>query len=58
MTYVYNGAVISNVQPTQEIPQDALIIENTDYADEEWVDQGIIPPNGVSLVNTLLLLWT
>ena len=50
VTYVHNGAVISNVKPTQEIPQDALIVENTDYVDEEWVDQGIAPPNGVSVL--------
>ena len=50
MTYVHNGAVISNVKPTQEIPQDALIVENTDYVDEEFVDQGIAPPNGVSVL--------
>jgi hypothetical protein len=56
--YVPNGAVISNVQPTQEIPQDALIIENTDYDDEEWLDQGVVPPNGVSLVIVLLFLCT
>ena len=55
VTYVHNGAVISNVQPTQEIPQDALILVNTDYDDEEWVDQGVVPPNGVSVVNALLL---
>ena len=58
MTYVNNGAVISNVQPTQEIPQDALIIENTDYDDQEWVDQGVVPPNGVSLVIVLLFSCT
>ena len=58
VTYVHNGAVISNVQPTQEIPQDALIVENTDYDDEEWVGQGIVPSNGVSLVNALLFSRT
>ena len=39
MTYVHNGAVISNVKPTQEIPQDALILENTDY-DDGFVNSG------------------
>ena len=55
VTYVHNGAVISNVKPTQEIPQDDLILENTDYDDEEWVEQGIVPPNRVIVVDSPLL---
>ena len=54
VTYVPNGAVISNIQPTQEISEDAITIENTDYEDddEEWAQQGASPHNGVRVVLT------
>ena len=54
VTYVPNGAVISNIQPTQEISEDAITIENTDYKedDEEWAQQGPSPQKGVREVLT------
>merc|ERR1711892_161889 len=53
VTYVPNGAVISNVQPTQEIPADAITIENTDYEEEEWPEQGTSPQKGNEFDSTL-----
>merc|ERR1711892_224610 len=51
VTYVPNGAVISNVQPTQEIPEDAITIENTE--EEEWPEQGTSPHKGNEFDSTL-----
>ena len=45
-----NGAVISHV-PTEssiyDTGKDALIIDNPDYDDEQWIEQDNIPPNEV-----------
>ena len=49
VTYVPNGAVISNIKPTQEIPEDALEIENKDYEEEDWLKEEIAAPNGVKI---------
>ena len=56
VTYVPNGAVISNV-PTEssiyETAEDALIIDNPDYDDTEWLQQDNNMPNSVRLVTQL-----
>ena len=49
VTYVPNGAVITNVAPTMEIPEEDHTVENIDDDDEDWLTQDIVPTNGVCM---------
>ena len=49
VTYVPNGAVISSVAPTMEIPEEDHTVEYIDDEDEDWLTQDIVPTNGVCM---------
>jgi len=53
VTYVPNGAVISNIEPTMEIPEEHNTLEYSEYEDDDWMNQDIAPPNGSEFDSTL-----